>query len=397
MCGIAGYMNVTDPEKRAALTFGLAVGIDKRGGDAAGYVTIPYGSATVRVGRALGQFSNASDRFLRSAAAHPIAMLHARFATHSNAHDVKCAHPFTVKREGKTVLYGTHNGVMSSAWESSGKYDRPLTVDSLELFELLADGKHDEINQQNGWGVISWIRADDRHTIRLCVLSDGGALYVARTDCGAIVYGSTGPIVENALALAGMKSSAHYKYETGVVYAVRMSDRGIAEFFATDEPRLKFAEEDTWDWRAYIKKHNTTTWISKYTDNETATYGEYLGKPHAKTEVQVYGLPEDRDEPTAVDVAWDRAAHADEGSDAGDEWDEKANADADDADDVLAGLTDEELEHAERDEWWRDTADGQQFDAAAFSEWCARENARTLQANFERNKARKGRKDQAAE
>ena len=36
----------------------------------------------------------------------------------------------------------------------------------------------------------------------------------------------------------GMKSSAHYRYETGVVYAVRMSDRGIAEF-----PRFMFVSE----------------------------------------------------------------------------------------------------------------------------------------------------------
>lgn len=355
MCGIGGYVNVTDPHARRMLTFGLGLGIDARGGDAAGYVSIPDDGGTVRYGRVIGEFAEASPRFWRAASTGAISMLHARFATHQNAKDVRCAHPFALKRGGRTVLYGAHNGVMSSAYESAAEHGRHVTVDSLELFELLADEAHAEINQQNGWGVISWIRADDKRAIRLCVLSDGGSLYVCKTKCGAVVYGSTKSIVDTALDMAEMTAAAHYKHETGAVYAIRVTEKGVAEMCTTDEPRMMFAEEAVFDWAAYCKDKGldprdygtTHDYGSDYKYYEKA--GAYAGAVADKEEIQVYGLPEDRDDPTPVDVAWDRAAYV-----------ARYGAEPSELEGEWTGNPDQE----DRDEW----------DAAQFNRWCAQDN-----------------------
>ena len=64
MCGLAGMIGVHDKDTRLRLVEMLGAGIDKRGGDAAGYVAIhPH---AIRYGRVEGTWTTASQRFLGS-------------------------------------------------------------------------------------------------------------------------------------------------------------------------------------------------------------------------------------------------------------------------------------------------------------------------------------------
>lgn len=254
MCGLSGFVGVTDPDKRTSLVIALAVGIDERGGHAAGYVTI--GDA-LRYGRRVGEWAHAGDRFFQAASSGPVALMHARFATHNNADKETAAHPFAIKRGGRTVLWGAHNGASHDAWSSAHRNGRTFDVDSRELFELIADGKHAAIGNMYGWGVLSWITRREPHTIKLCVASEGGALEIVKTKCGAIVYASTKEILNGALEFAGLEVVHTYDTVVGVTYGLRW-ENGVATLKPTNEPTIKFRVEEKWE--------------PKY------TYGGYAGK-----------------------------------------------------------------------------------------------------------------------
>src|SRR5271166_2060654 len=110
MCGVAGFSGIGDVGVQETLTWALGLGIDTRGGDASGFVSLAEGYGP-RVGRKLGHWQSASDKFLRRASKGHTAMLHARFAT-SGGRTVREAHPFEIVRGGRPVLWGVHNGCL---------------------------------------------------------------------------------------------------------------------------------------------------------------------------------------------------------------------------------------------------------------------------------------------
>lgn len=259
MCGLAGFAGVKDENKRLGLVLGLGFEIDSRGGHAAGYVTIGNG---IRHGTKLGHWATASDEFLDNAASGSIALLHARWAT-CGKRTIDEAHPFNIQRDGKTVLYGAHNGMIYNAEDSALAHNRPYTVDSKELFELLADANYEVIESLSGYGVITWIEPGT-DAIYLARISESSEIFVVRTKCGAVVYGSTKEIVKRGLKFAGMKMKTSYTLEVGRVYEIR-SD-GI---FGTHRPWIEVSKRfPTFDAGPY-------SWDGEEDDFETWYLKEY--------------------------------------------------------------------------------------------------------------------------
>lgn len=226
MCGVAGYagLGYLSSEMRYDLVEALGEGIDARGGHASGAVVIPaVDEGYPRLMRRLGKWQAAKGRFIRAASAGHSVMMHARWATHGSKDDVNNAHPFAVKRtdlEGKevTVLYGCHNGVLQGTYASAREHGREHTVDSREFLELLADGEYDLIRKLEGYGVVTYVKPEDRK-VRVVKLSSSADFEVSRLAGGGLVWASTSLILRQALEYIGVKDSERLSVaKVGTVY-----------------------------------------------------------------------------------------------------------------------------------------------------------------------------------
>ncbi len=236
MCGLGGFAGIYNARTRYALVTALGMGIDERGGHAAGFVTV-NSDGHLKSHKKLGHWLSAKEKFIRSAASGPLAMLHARFAT-CGKKTVQEAHPFAIQREGRTKLYGAHNGVVYNAWSSAVKHKREILVDSQEIFECIADGNIKALNDLDGYGVITWIDPSDPSHVKMTRLSSHADIYVAAVQGGGIVWGSTKDIVHDALQLADLKHKHHYDLkEVGQVWQLQAD--GV---FKTTETGYKFDE-----------------------------------------------------------------------------------------------------------------------------------------------------------
>lgn len=218
MCGLAGFAGIADSSARFRLVLALGAGIDMRGGHAAGYVALA--GNTIRYAKKAGEWSDARYRFLLSASRSDICLMHARYATCGEKYAVEQAHPFTIRREGKVVLFGAHNGMIFDAWDSAKWHGREIDVDSQELFELIADGEFDTLKQLEGYGVAMWIEPGTDH-VKLARLSDYSEICVVKVKGGGIVWGSTWNIVVDALEEAELEAEAEFQLdEIGRVYQI---------------------------------------------------------------------------------------------------------------------------------------------------------------------------------
>lgn len=221
MCGLAGFAGIKDYKTRLVLTTALTVkGIESRGGHAAGYVAITEKHG-IRYGRKVGPWSKARTRFLKSAASGDMCLMHSRYAT-CGKKDVTSAHPFAIHRKGKVVLWGAHNGMIPDAWDCAKAHNRVCNVDSQEVFELIADGEYETIQKLMGYGVLTWVEANDPTCIKLVRLSKNSDMEIVSVKGGGIVWASTWKILSEALKAAGLEGE--YKYhveEVGRVYEIK--------------------------------------------------------------------------------------------------------------------------------------------------------------------------------
>ena len=234
MCGIAGFQNVPSYAKDTLVNV-LGLGIDSRGGHAAGYVSV--GDAT-RVAHKLGTWAMSSKKFRRRAAGGNTCMMHARYTTHGHK-GITNAHPFTIQRNGKSVLHGCHNGMLYGTETSAKKFGRNWSVDSRELFELLADGELSEIQRLSGYGVITW-NEHGTDTVKFSKLTSDGAVYAVKLKLGGMVWGSTETIVSKAIGAANLEAEFYYeKLETGRVYLISKG-----ELWKTDDTGVNVEASD---------------------------------------------------------------------------------------------------------------------------------------------------------
>lgn len=225
MCGVAGYVGLErlTQETREWLVYCLGIGVDTRGRHAHGFAA-RLASGREIVSRRLGPWEKSSDRMIARAASGASCIMHARYATMGARDEVTNAHPFTVKRRGSVVLRGAHNGMLTGTYASAADNDRDHTVDSRELFELLADGDLEAIRSLNGYGVLTYYRASEPD-IRLTRISADSDIYVASIVGGGIIYGSTKAIVHDALEATGLIERCEYRIDPGIEY--RLSPDGI--------------------------------------------------------------------------------------------------------------------------------------------------------------------------
>lgn len=212
MCGLAGFTGVKRKYKKA-LVLALSEGIDTRGGHAFGYVGTTI-SGNIQYAKQIGSWRLASDRFLASIASCEVAMLHSRFATSNNRDVLAAAHPFRIARQGKTALWGAHNGVLPNAFQLARENKYDILVDSQYLFELLADSNIAAIQNIQGYGAITWLSSQARHGIFLTKLSDSGQLVVAKLKEGGIVWASTKELLEAAIADSKLRIMHFYNTDT---------------------------------------------------------------------------------------------------------------------------------------------------------------------------------------
>lgn len=221
MCGLSGFVGLNvDKQTKLMLVLGLADGIDDRGGHACGYAAITE-TKDVNYARKSGVWIRSRLRFINKAA-EEISMMHARYATCGNKEDPDNAHPFAIRRNGRVVLWGAHNGMVPDAFESAKKRGRKINVDSQEIFELLADEDYAGIQNLSGYGVVTWIDADHRDHVKIARLSSQSEIRVVSIKGGGIVWASTWKILSNALQLADLEADKEFKLtDIGRVYEIR--------------------------------------------------------------------------------------------------------------------------------------------------------------------------------
>jgi predicted glutamine amidotransferase len=218
MCGLAGHIGLNDNRARFYLTLDLAMGIDNRGGDAAGYFSLSRKG--YRHGRIAKTWKAAGRDFFQGAASgSQFCLMHSRYATCGSREKDEAAHPFEIKRDGLPVVWGAHNGMITNARESAKENDRePSLVDSQEIFELIADKDFDGIAKLRGYGVVTWVESSDVSRIKVCRLSKDSDFEVCSLETGGLAWASTTHILNSALKRAGLKSKDTYELEIGRIY-----------------------------------------------------------------------------------------------------------------------------------------------------------------------------------
>lgn len=284
--------HVLEEAKRFILTDALGSGIDRRGGDAIGVATMAAtGNVTTR--RALGTWEKADASFIDYCTTPDIVLMHARFATCGDKHDVKQAHPYTIKRNGRVVLVGAHNGVIYDARESAKRNNRPYTVDSLEVFELLADGDYEAIGRLHGYGVLTWMVPGHRH-VNLVRLSDSSDIEIAKLKTGGIVWASTWRIIEDAVSAAGLEVDHTYKIdEIGQVYKIYENDVR----YSTDSRLIKLAAGYGSSYGSYGTYGSWTNWESDTSDEDwREQWKKYLAENYGEEAVTTFDDATDDEE-----------------------------------------------------------------------------------------------------
>lgn len=249
MCGLSGYIGLSaDKQTRLMLVLGLADGIDNRGGHSCGYVSVAN-NGDLNFAKKSGVWVRSRLRFIEGAA-NDICLMHARFATCGDRYASENAHPFAIRRNGRVVMWGAHNGMVPDAFKSAQAHGRKIEVDSQEIFELLADGDIEGLQDLAGYGVITWIDADYRDRVFLSRLSTHSDIILVSIKGGGYVWASTKRILTEALKFADLEADREFDLsEIGRVFQI--TPEGV---FKTEIDGVRVGNYDKWK-----KKHSTST------------------------------------------------------------------------------------------------------------------------------------------
>lgn len=255
MCGLAGFVGVKDQALRESLIVGLGSGIESRGRDACGFVSI-NDKDIVSYSRAIGPWTKMKNRFIRTAASGSVAMLHSRLSTCHNGSEYKAAHPFAIKRDNKTILWGAHNGIISNAFKLGLDANKKYDVDSQAVLDMLPEWDVDKLGSVHGYGVLTWIENADHSVINVMKITKGGDLVIAKTPEG-LIYASTWPILRTALEFAEIKCEGVWEnqIDAGVAYVI--SKDGL---FISNRPKIDFNHFDYSSSSSHHKKTSYHDW-----------------------------------------------------------------------------------------------------------------------------------------
>jgi hypothetical protein len=260
MCGLAGHIGIADNSRRFYLTLALARGIDTRGGDAAGFLTV--NRSGVKRSRVACEWKRAGHKFLQAAAAgSTVCMMHARYATCGIRESSSHAHPFEIERNGKAVLWGAHNGTVPGAWASARRNDRSIEVDSQEIFELIADENYSGIRETRGYGMATWVESRNPNIVKMCMLSDYADICAVAIKGGGVAWASTSHILDRALSFAKLDLDEIVEFEPGRIYEASRDN-----FAPTSTTDVLLADPWTSTWTSGGRGSALGGWGSEYDD-----------------------------------------------------------------------------------------------------------------------------------
>ncbi len=193
MCGIFGWQfadtSTVRLSAKRSLACMLAMANDSRGHHSYGF------SADGDLYHATGSITRMKRATLLRMSSASSLMAHTRFATHGTVSKENC-HPFTI---GDVV--GAHNGVISNHDALNKAYGRAHSVDSMHIFNHLADDI--PLDDIQGYGAIEYYYAGVPEAINL-VRFNGGELALAQGEWGC-AWSSEWKALHSSLRLAGLK------------------------------------------------------------------------------------------------------------------------------------------------------------------------------------------------
>ncbi len=242
MCGIGFAIGLqVDKEHKLMLILGLAEGIDGRGGNSNGYCSVDS-DGDLRFAKKSGPMTRSRLRFLEGAVGG-VSLLHSRWATCGRKDSAEQAHPFAIRRGGRTVIFLCHNGMVPDAWESAKANGRKIEVDSEELAHLVADGNFKAVQNMSGYGVVAWIHTDHRDVINIARLSQTSDMVLVSIKGGGFVGASTKKILTEALKFADLEAEEEIILdEIGRIYQI--SAKGV---FKTPQTGLHVQNWRKWE------------------------------------------------------------------------------------------------------------------------------------------------------
>jgi hypothetical protein len=193
MCGIAGYSCFDEYDNRLDITMTtLGLFMQERGRRSWGWTD---GTQLVKSTGTLQSGWNSS--FF----GHPKAALHTRQPT-VGAVTEDNSHPFEITGSAGKIV-GMHNGVIYNHDELQKKYERKCEVDSMHIFEHIANGM--PLDDVRGYGAIVYWKDGNIHLGRF----NCGELTLVKTKT-AWVFASTKYALEDSLRFSGLNDGAVY-------------------------------------------------------------------------------------------------------------------------------------------------------------------------------------------
>ena len=138
------------------------------------------------------------------------------------------AHPFQ-SIVGTRRVTGVHNGHISNHSDLDKKYSRDFAVDSMHIFQHLAEGK--DVAEIDGWGAVVWTEnCTDRPGIAPKIYFsrfNTPDLHICKLDTeeGELVWASTKHAIEVALKFAGLHPKFFYNIEERTKYCINAEGR----------------------------------------------------------------------------------------------------------------------------------------------------------------------------
>lgn len=199
MCGLFGAKfqpGRIDQVRLAIVMATLADSMDSRGGDSWG-VYSPDGDRLIKgLGTAIGDFDAVE------VAKYPTIIGHTRMGT-TGENTIANAHPFFMA--GRKLVIGAHNGIVWNDEELNRRYNRNFEVDSMHIFQHIADEL--PLSEIGGYGAITYVDSDAEDDRVYMGTFNNGELAVARVydetkETIGIVWASTPEALSRALNMA---------------------------------------------------------------------------------------------------------------------------------------------------------------------------------------------------
>lgn len=248
MCGIFGFSHSTEITR--AMTPLLAWEMELRGKDS---WAASSGSKTIK---SLGPITESFYDHEDEIAELPRMMVHTRGAS-VGVVSLQNQHPFEFRCEQNgtwvRTAIGIHNGCIVNHEALNVKYSRSHPVDSMHVYDHIANGLSTE--ELQGWGNLAWYEYTPEHPEGEFHLArfNNEDLHVAKLFTGEVVFCSLARPIVRAAAMAGSKVEKFFEIINNKRYTIetKVNDNGMIEgmlFITRAEFKFGSREQQYFDW-----------------------------------------------------------------------------------------------------------------------------------------------------